>query len=153
MAPMLRSHLERWLAECVELKIWASSESSPGFGRAHCDSHIHGVPCIYLHDPSPNELWWTLDSWQPNALPICLISGWPRAVHAISLARHLSDGAGPGWMHVPQESTFFWMGFGRGAREFQNRWKSSQLFKPPASAMRTERFWQSFHRFLQDTHH
>ena len=37
---MFRSHLERGPAEFIELKIRASSESSPGSGRALCDSHI-----------------------------------------------------------------------------------------------------------------
>ena len=42
---MLRSHLERSPAEFVELSIWASSESSSGFGRALCDSRIQ-IGCL-----------------------------------------------------------------------------------------------------------
>ena len=45
---MLKSHLERGPAEFVELKIWASSESSPGFGRALCDSHIQIGRLAYI---------------------------------------------------------------------------------------------------------
>ena len=39
--------------------------------------------------PSPSELWWTPAGRRPNALPICRISGWPRAANAISSVGHL----------------------------------------------------------------
>ena len=42
---------------------------------------------------------------RPNALPICRISGWPRAVKAISSAGHLRGGAGSGCLHVPWEDS------------------------------------------------
>ena len=45
---LYRSHLERGPAEFVELKIWASSESSPEFGRALCDSHIQIGRLAYI---------------------------------------------------------------------------------------------------------
>ena len=48
VAVMLRSHLERGPAEFVELKIWASSESSPGFGRALFDSHVQIGRLAYI---------------------------------------------------------------------------------------------------------
>ena len=80
-------------AEFVELKILASSESLSGFGRDICDSHIQ-IGCLtYIFrttvGSSPSELWWTLAGRRPNAVPICWISGWPRAVNAISSAGHL----------------------------------------------------------------
>ena len=89
----LRSHLERGPAEFVELKIWASSASSLGFGRALCDSHTQVVCLAYIFrtevSRSPSELWRTPAGRRPNGLPICRISGWPRAVNAISSAGHL----------------------------------------------------------------
>ena len=90
---ILRSHLERGLAEFVALKIWASSESLPGFGRALCDNHIQIGRLAYVFrtevGPSPSELWLTLASRWLSALPICRISSWPRVVNAISSAGHL----------------------------------------------------------------
>ena len=90
---LIRSHLKRGPAKFVELKICARSESSPGFGRALCDSHIQ-IGCLaYIFrtevGPSPSELWRTPAGCRPNALPICWISGWLQAVNAISSARHL----------------------------------------------------------------
>ena len=69
---MLRSHLERGPAELVKLKIWGSSESSPVFGRALCDSHIQ-IGCLaYIFrtevDPSPSEFWLTPRCHWPNML-------------------------------------------------------------------------------------
>ena len=50
---MLRSHLERGPTEFVELKIWASSKSSPGFGRALCDRdwQIRRGICKLVREP------------------------------------------------------------------------------------------------------
>ena len=48
MLLMLRSHLERGPAEFVELKIEASSESSPGVWRALCDSQIQIGRLAYI---------------------------------------------------------------------------------------------------------
>ena len=45
-----RSHLEKSPAEFVELKIWASSESSPEFGRALWQSHSNRAPSVHLQD-------------------------------------------------------------------------------------------------------
>ena len=135
------------------MKIWASSKSSPGFGRALRDSHIQ-IGCLaYIFrtevGPSPSDLWRTPAGCGPNALPICRISGWPRAVNAISSAGHLRGGARSGWMHVPWESSYFWAGFGRGAREVQNRWKSSQLFDSTWKCdeeWAIPKFWQRSYR-------
>ena len=144
---MLTYHLERGPAEFVELKIWASSESSSGFGRTLCDNHIQIRRRAYIFrtevDPSPSELWRTPVGRRPNALPICRISGWPRAMNVISSAGYLRGKAGPGWMHVPWESSYFWAGFGRGAREVQNRLKARSSLTPPESATRSERFLSS----------
>ena len=151
---MLRSHLERGPGpdpvEFIELKIWASSEGSPGFERALSESNSNRVPSEHLQDPSPS----VADSGRSltqcsTRLPICRISGWPRAVNAISSAGHLRGGVGPGWMHVPRESSYFWAGFGRGAREVQNRWKSSQLFNSTWKCNQywaIPKFWQKSHR-------
>ena len=91
---MLRSHLERNPAEFVEMKIWASSKSLPGFGRALSDSHIQIGRLLHLAyifrtevGPSPSDLWRTLARCGSNALPLCWISGLPQAVNAISSAR------------------------------------------------------------------
>ena len=43
-----RPNAEMGPVELVELKIWASSESSPGFGRALCDSHIQTGRLAYI---------------------------------------------------------------------------------------------------------
>ena len=93
---MLRSHLERDLAEYVELKICVSSESSPGFGSALCDGYIQveRLANIFRTEvgPSPSKLEQVVVNFgrcRPNALPICWIFGWPRVVNAISLAGHL----------------------------------------------------------------
>ena len=141
---MLKSHLEMGPAEFVEMKLWTSSKSSPGFEKALCDSHIQ-IECLaYIFRPEvgsgPSDLWWNPAGCRPNALPICRISSWPRAVNAISSAGHLRGGAGPDWMHVPWESSYFWVGFGRGAREVQNRWNSSLLFNSTWKCERSERF-------------
>ena len=45
---MLRSHSERDPADIVELKIWASSESSPGLWRALCDGHLQIGRLAYI---------------------------------------------------------------------------------------------------------
>ena len=93
------SYFERGPVEFVELKIWASSESSPGFGRALWSVTMvtvtfkYRVPSVHLQDwefgPSPIELWRTPTGRRLNAQLICRILGWPRAVNAISLAGHL----------------------------------------------------------------
>ena len=111
------------LSEFTELAwIWESSL---------WQSHSNRTPSVHLQDrigPSLSDLWQTPAGHRPNALPICRISGWPRALNAINLAGHLWVGAGPSWMHVPWKSLYFWSGFGRGAKEVQNHWKSLQLF-------------------------
>ena len=88
---MLRSHLERGPAEFIEMKIGASSNSSPGFGRALHGSHIQIGRLVYIFKteigPSPSDLWRTPAGCRPNALPICRI---------LSSARRLRGGAGPG---------------------------------------------------------
>ena len=90
---MLKSHLERAPAEFEELKIWASLESSPVFGRALSDSYIQIGRLAYIFRTevgiSPSELWRTPVGYRPNALQVCRISGWPRAVNGISSAGHL----------------------------------------------------------------
>ena len=93
-ALMLRSYLERDPAELMELKIWASSESSPGFGKVLCDSHIQiGLLGLRLQDRSrPKSERVVVDSGRSStqiALPLCSISGWPQSVKAISSAGHL----------------------------------------------------------------
>ena len=112
-------------------------------------SHSNRAPSVHLQDPSPSEMWRTLAGRRPNALPICQISDWPRAVNAISSAGHLRSGAGLGWMHVPWESSHFWAGLGWGAREVQNRWKSLQLFNSTwkwDEEWAIPKFWQRSHR-------
>ena len=156
---MLRSHLERDPAEFVELKIWASSESSPGFGRALCDSHIQIGRLAYIFRTeacsSPSELWRTPAGRRPNALPICRISGWPWAVNAISSAGHVRAPAEcmfhgkvrARWRHSAGPAPA--LRGGRVARGVQNCWKSSQLFN---SAWKCDeewaipKFWQRSHR-------
>ena len=49
-------------------------------------SHSRRAPSV---GPSPIELWRTPVGRRPNAQLICRISGWPRAVNAISSAGHL----------------------------------------------------------------
>ena len=78
MELMLMSYLERGPAEFVELKIWASSESSPGFGRALCDSHTQIVRLAYIFrtEVGPNKserLGGYRPVVDPNALPNCRI--------------------------------------------------------------------------------
>ena len=143
-----RSHLERGPAEFVELKIWADSESSTGFEGALCDSHIQIGRLAYTFrtevGPSPSELWRIPASRRPNAIPICRISDWHRAVNAISSTGH----TGPGWMHVLWESSGEVASLSRtrstGWEELPERCKiagkARSSLTPPESATRSERF-------------
>ena len=121
---MLRSHSERGPAESVESKIWVSSEISPGFGRALCDSHIQKWCLAYIFRTQVRASYGELRSVSTQG------------------------GAGPSWMHVPWECSYFWAGFGRGAREVQNCWKSSQLFNSTWKCdeeWAISKFWQRSH--------
>ena len=141
---MLRSHLERGPAEFVKLKIWASSESLPGFGRALCDSHIQ-IGClayIFRTDvgPSTSELWLTPAGSRPSAIPICRISGpTTTTMNACSMGKFGRGG-------ITRPGPLYW---GQIAREVQNPLKSSQLFN---SAWKCDedwailKFWQRSHR-------
>ena len=104
-------------------------------------SHSNRAPSVHLQDPSPSKLWRTPVGCWPNALPICRISGWPQAVNAISSTGHLHGEAGPGWMHVAWKSSCFSADFGWGAREVQNRWKSSQRFNHVNATSKCDEEW------------
>ena len=131
---MFRSHLETGPAEFVELKIWASSESSPEFGRALSVTDIM-TPSVGLHlqDRSRTKNERVVansgrsstpsagfragpERWTPQATgpTECMFHGKVRA--------RLRHSAGPALLG----------GGGRVAREVQNRWKRSQLFNSMA---------------------
>ena len=109
-------------------------------------SHIQIGRLAYIFrtdvGPSPSELWRIPAGCRSNALPICRISGWPRAVNAISPAGHLRARLNAcsmgkfGWGGVTRPGPLY---LGRVAREVQNRWKSPHSLAPPESATSGER--------------
>ena len=146
---MLRSHLERGLAEFVELKIWASSESLSGFGRALCDSHILTGPSVHLQDRS-----------RPKSERVVADSGRSSTQYSTNLKdiglapsgeRHKLDrtSTGPSWMHVPLESSgkvasldrtrSTWVG-GELPEKCKIVGKARSSLTPPEGATRSERF-------------
>ena len=162
MALVLRSHLERGLAEFVGMKIWASSKSSPGFGRALRDSHIQIGRLAYIFrttvGPSPSELVANSGRLSTQCSTNLPDFGLAPSGERHKFSRISTRWAGWGWMHVPWEGSYFWAGFGRGAREVQNCWKSSQLLNSTWKCdeeWAIPKFWQrpyqSLHEFTDSS--
>ena len=139
---MLRSHLERGPAEfCRNENLSEFKELAWICESSLWQSHSNRAPSVHRQDRSRPK---------SQRLPICRISGLPRAVNAISSAGHLQGEVDPGWMYIPWESSYFWAGFGPGAREVLNCCKSSQLFNSSWKCdeeWAIPKFWQRSYRF------
>ena len=112
--------------------------------RALYDSHIQiGRQAYILRTevgPSPSELWRTPAGRRPNAIPICWISGWPRAVNAISSAGHLESGRAPAECMFHEKTHIFERALGEVLERYKIAGKACSFLTPTESAARSERF-------------
>ena len=138
---MLRSHLERGPAKFVELKIWASSENSPGFGRALCNNHIQIGRLAYIFRTpvraSCGGLWPVVN---PMFYQSARFSGWPLMVNAISPAGHLQGEAAPAECMLHGKVHIFERDSGEVPERCKIAVKACGFLTPPESATRSEWF-------------
>ena len=148
---MVRSHLERDPVEFVEWKIWASSESSPGFGRALCDSRIQIGRLAYIFWPKSKRT--VVDSGRSSTQ---CSTNLPYFGLATSGERH-ELGRIPTRWGGPRLNACSWKVhiFERASGEVPERCKitgkARSSLTPPESATRSERFL-NFDRGLTGPH-